>query len=454
MSYERDIRETMKNIIQSINPATGAVVGEVSVTTEDELQSIVAKSKKVEGWQGLDYKERVSKLKIAYQACESEATRLAKLLCEEMGKDIQRALGEVQGTIFGGPYIAESVAEALQAKSYGRTVKEYKPLGTVGIISPWNYPLAMANNLLIPALVAGNSVIWKPSEETPLVAQEFFDILVKNLPEGLLQIIHGDREQGRQLVESDIQMIAFTGSQATGRDIMSRAASNLKRLVMELGGNDPMIVMDDADLPSAARFAVASSFENAGQMCISTERIYVHESVERKFCDLVLQTVERYTVGPWDLSGVNIGPIVNEKQHQHIIHHLSDAVDKGAELLYGSVEQKPPYIQPVVLSGMVPEMLIEKEETFGPVICITSYSDIDEAINRANNSTYGLGATVFGGTEADKVADRLEAGMIGINQGIGGEGDSPWVGAKQSGFGFHGSPEGHRQFAQVRVVSR
>ena len=371
-----------------------------------------------------------------------------------MGKDIRRSISEVQGTIWGGPHIANASLEALRSRNEGGATIEYGPLGVALIISPWNYPLAMANNLIMPALMAGNSVIWKPSEETPLIAQAFFDIIHQGFPQDVLQIVHGDAEQGKKLVESDINVIGFTGSQAAGKDIMARASSSLKRLVMELGGNDPLIVMKDANIPAAARFAVASSFENSGQMCISTERIYVDESVAHEFEQQVVVIAEQYKVAPWNMDGANIGPIINKKQHAHIVEHIKDAIEKNCRILLGSSDYQAPFIMPTVLADMTPKMRIEQEETFGPVVCISSYADIEEAIDRANNTSYGLGAVVFGGTDAPEVAAQLEAGMIGVNQGVGGGGDVPWVGAKQSGFGFHGSPEGHRQFAQVRVVNR
>jgi len=215
-----------------------------------------------------------------------------------------------------------------------------------------------------------------------------------------------------------------------------------------------MIVLADADLEHAARFAVASSFENAGQMCTSTERIYVDESIADKFEQRVTEIAAKYTFGPWDQQGVNIGPIINARQHEKIVKHIRDAEAKGARMLLGGSEQPERYIKPTVISDVTPEMLLEKEETFGPVVAISRYSDVEAAIERANDTSYGLGAVVFGDKGAGKVSDRLEAGMIGVNSGVGGGGDAPWVGAKQSGFGFHGSADGHRQFAQVRVVNR
>jgi len=249
-------------------------------------------------------------------------------------------------------------------------------------------------------------------------------------------------------------MVAFTGSKAVGHDIMLRSAPTLKRLVMELGGNDPMIVMNNANVDNAAHFAVAASFENAGQMCTSIERIYVDSAIADRFEQRVAQIAQQYKTGPWHQARVNIGPIINEKQHQKIVAHIKDAETKGAKVLIGGSQQTKPYISPTVLTQMTADMLIEQEETFGPVVAISRYESVEDAIVRANDSDYGLGAVVFGGQGAEAVADQLEAGMVGINQSQGGGGNVPWVGAKQSGYGYHGSVEGHRQFCQIRVVSR
>ncbi|MBM9615083.1 aldehyde dehydrogenase [Desulfobulbus rhabdoformis] len=445
----------MATQLQSYDPSDQTLLGSVTLPSQEQITTQVASAHKAQSlWKQLSLEKRLEAIQKAYAAAEPEMERLAELLSREMGKDIRRATGEVHSTIYGGPYIAQEALQALQPVQRGRSTSQYTPFGVVAVISPWNYPLAMANNLIIPALMAGNTVLWKPSEETPLIAQEFFERIAPHFPMDVLQIIHGNGEQGRMLVESAVQLIAFTGSQQTGKDIMQRAAKDLKRLVMELGGNDPMIVMPDADLQAAARFAVGSSFENTGQMCISTERIYVEETVADTFEQLVVTHAANCRVGAWNLTGVNIGPVANRKQHAKVQAHIQDAVMKGATLLLGSEVQEPPFIHPTVIAGMQPDMLIEKEETFGPVICMSRYSDLDQAIERANDSSYGLGAVVFGNQGADQVAERLEAGMVGINQSVGGEGDSPWVGAKQSGFGFHGSVDGHRQFAQVKVVSR
>lgn len=445
----------MENRLASYDPGTGELIGDVTVTDVQGIKDIVAKAHEALGdWIKSGVDERVKVLQRAWSNLEPHMKELATLLAQEMGKDIGRATGEVNGTVHGGPYIAEEAAAALKTiDAGGGTRIEYRPLGVAAVISPWNYPLAMANNLIVPALVAGNTVVFKPSEETPLIAQKFIEYLNEILPENVLQIIHGDGDQGKALVESNVNIIAFTGSQAAGKDIMQRASGQLKRLVMELGGNDPMIVLDDANIESAARFAVAGSFENAGQMCTSTERIYVDEKIADGFEKRVVEIAAMYKIGPWDMPSVNIGPIINSAQHGKVVEHIRDAEKKGARVLLGGSQQPERYINPTVIADMTEEMLMEKEETFGPVVAMTRFTDIKEAVARANNSTYGLGAVVFGSKDAEAVADQMEAGMVGINQGVGG-GNAPWVGAKQSGFGFHGSPEGHRQFAQVRVVSR
>ena len=446
----------MSKSIQSFNPSNGELLGEVNNASRDEVVQTIRQSKAAQkAWRKLPINERVRTIIRAYQHLDQHADSFSELLAREMGKDIGRAIGEATGAIYMGQHYAEDAQRALNTRKLsGSTELQYRPLGVVGVISPWNYPVMMANNLIVPALVAGNTVILKPSEETPLIAQAFFGELQKHLPEGVLTILHGDRETGKALVEGDIQMIAFTGSKAAGQDIMVRAASKVKRLVMELGGKDPMIVMRDANLEQAARFAVAGSFENSGQMCTSIERIYVDERIADKFEQRVTEIANMYQIGPWDMPNVNIGPIINATQHGKIVEQLKDAQQKGATFLLGGIEQPDRYIRPTVITGMTPEMKLETEETFGPVVAITRYSNIDDAIERANASEYGLGAVVFGNQGANEVADELDAGMVGINQGQGGSGDAPWVGAKQSGLGYHGSVDGHRQFAQVKVVSK
>lgn len=439
--------------LESFDPSTGEVLGAVDRTPVEAVPGIVAAARRTQpGWARRPLVERVGLIEAGAARVANEAEALAELLAREMGKDLLRASAEVYGVTRGAPGIARQAAAALSPERRGSGVVEYRPLGVAAIISPWNYPLAMANNLIVPALVAGNAVVFKPSEETPLVAQRWVEALQEVLPEGVLSVVHGDGAQGRALVEAGVEIVGFTGSMAAGEDIMRRAAPHLSRLVMELGGNDPMIVTADASVHRAAQFAVASSFENAGQMCTATERIYVDEAIADAFEVEVVRVASRYRVGPWHERGVDIGPIINARQRSVILEHIQDAVDKGARVLLGPDRHPERYVAPTVLTGITPAMRMAQEETFGPVVAISRFADLDEAIRLANDSEYGLGAVVFGGAQAPGVAARLEAGMVGVNTSPGGGGDTPWVGARKSGFGFHGSPEGHRQFAQVRVT--
>jgi succinate-semialdehyde dehydrogenase/glutarate-semialdehyde dehydrogenase len=447
-------------ILNSIDPSNGEIVGSVTITHEAALKAMVECAAEAQlSWGQRQLHERSSLVQQAYAALENAEESMAMLISREMGKDTRRAGYEASGTLHGGRYLAAETAKAFASQRLaGNSEIQYRPVGTVAVISPWNYPLAMANNLIVPALVAGNSVILKPSEETPLVADMLVKILNETLPKGVFQIAHGGGEVGEALVKSNINMVAFTGSLQTGRNIMANAAPQLKRLVMELGGNDPMIVLEDADVLEAAQFAVASSFENAGQMCTSTERVYVDEKIAEQFEKAVVSIASQYKVGSWRDSRVNIGPLVNMKQHAKVVSHIQDALEQGATLLLGNKEfgdkkHLLPFIPPTVISNIKPSMKIESEETFGPVVAIDRFGFLDDAIKRANDSVYGLGAVVFGERDAKKVAQQLQAGMIGINQGVGAGGDAPWVGAKQSGFGFHGSIEGHRQFSQVTVIN-
>ena len=441
-------------VLVSYDPIENKALGQVPIASDKQIATLVKRAKLAQkNWATQSLIERQQQIVAAYKHLGTVQESLGLLISQEMGKDFRRASYEAGGAVQNAQYFCQEIAQSLQSEPLGNGSElQYRALGVVAVISPWNYPLAMANNLLLPALMAGNSVILKPSEETPLVADLFVKTLNEVLPDGLLQIAHGGADTGKALVSGDINMVAFTGSLAAGKHIMASAALSLKRLVMELGGNDPMIVMASADIDKAVQFAVASSFENAGQMCTSTERIYVDERIADEFEQKVVSLASRYQVGAWDKPGVNIGPIVNAKQHRKVIAHLKDAELKGARFLLGHADYQPPFIQPTVVAEITADMLLEQDETFGPVVAISRFNDIAEAIARANNSPYGLSASVFGGGGAAEAADKIEAGMVGINQGGGGVG--PWVGAKQSGFGFHGGAAGHRQFAQVRVLSK
>ena len=448
----------MNEFLESRNPVNQELVGKVLITNVKDINEIVEKSKVAQKkWKKIPIDERIQYLVKAAEQLIPEINRLSVLLSKEMGKDLNRSIGEVSGCAYDVSYRARDIKDAVKTQIFHssgmKTQMQYNPLGVCAVISPWNYPLAMAHWLIIPSLVAGNSVVFKPSEETPLIAQEYVDLFNKVLPKDLLQIIHGDEKQGKALVNSDVNLIAFTGSKDAGKDIMKNASSGLKRLTMELGGKDPLIVLKDANIDSAARFAVASSFENAGQMCTSTERIFVDSSIAEIFESKVIQHARNYKVGSWDEES-DIGPIINKKQRDMILSQIDDAVEKGAKIIFGEKQNKEGFILPTVLKNVSNDMKIFQDETFGPVVSISYFKTNEEAILKANDSEFGLGGVIYGKEGVEEIAEELEAGMLGINQGLGSAGDTPWVGSKQSGFGYHGSPDGHRQFTQVKVITQ
>lgn len=445
----------------SYNPANGDIVGEVNITPVESIAGIVKQAHSArKSWQSLSLQKRAALLKQAGEKLTEQADKLGELLSREMGKPLSQGRGEVA---FCGSWIqfkVDKMVEALQPQTYADDTTEstivFDPYGVAGVISPWNYPMSMPQWMVVASLMAGNTVILKPSEETPLIAQAYVDILNEFLPANVLQIIHGADEQGKALVQSDIQLISFTGSRNVGKHILSEAANNLKRVILELGGKDPLIVLPDADINAAAAFAVENGFENSGQMCVSVERIYVAEEIADEFEQQVATLAAKLKTGPWDDPDADMGPMINKRQRDHVITQIEQALSSGAQASCGGRDHPQGYVLPTVLVNVTDDMSIMKDETFGPVVAISRFTNIDDAIYRANDNPYGLGAAVFGKDEsrAWSVARQLESGMIGVNKSCFGAGDFMWIGAKDSGYGFHGSKEGHRQYAQRRLISK
>ena len=448
-------------MLSSFNPATGELVGSVSVTPASEVPVIVAAAHAAQrSWDSLGLMERASRIEGAGALFLERAEELGALLTAEMGKPLREAIGEVKSCGSGLAAELSSMADALEPEiledARTRTELVHVPFGVAAAITPWNFPISMCHWMVLPALMAGNAVVLKPSEETPLIAQAYVDVMNEVLPPGVLQIVHGDEKQGRALVEADVQLVAFTGSREAGAQIMASAAPRLKRILLELGGKDPLLVLDDADVAAAARHAARGSFRNAGQVCVSTERIYVHRSVADEFERLLVEQVPSFVVGNGVDPETVVGPMINEEQAEHVRRQVADALASGARVLAGGDMGEGTFVHPTVLAGLDHSMDIMRTETFGPIACVVRVDDAEQAIQLANDSNYALGAVVFGRDEerASRVAHRLHAGMTGINRGVGGASGSPWVGARESGYGYHGGKAGQRQFAQARIVSR
>jgi succinate-semialdehyde dehydrogenase/glutarate-semialdehyde dehydrogenase len=452
-----------RSSIESINPATGELVGSVTVATPDEVRAAVSRARAAQpAWEALSLDERVAKLLPAGPALLDRAEELGELLCREMGKPLAEATGEVRACAANWEAELREIADALKPQivedGSTRSTVYRDPLGVCAAITPWNFPMLMPHWLLLPALVAGNTVVFKPSEETPLIAQAYADALAACLPGDVLITVHGADEQGKALVAADVDLIVFTGSREVGKKIMAEAAGGLKRVLLELGGKDPLLVLDGADLDAAATFAARNAFRNAGQVCVSTERIYVSEALHDDFVEKLRAESAKLIVGDGMAKGTAIGPMINAGQRDHVLRQIDRAAKDGATVIVADGADTPSgegnFLRPTILTNVTHDMEVAMEESFGPIVTVTKTATDDQAISLANDTPYGLGAAVFGDPERARLAARrIKAGMVGINKGLGGASGTPWVGMKQSGIGFHSGPEGHRQFAQIRVVS-
>ena len=437
--------------LETFNPATGERLAELNITPSKEIQAMVGRAKKAQiTWAKKSNRDRADLIIKAYKEIKNRSKQMAEIIHKEMGKIHEEAANEVESSIKRIPRIAEDVVDALKSEETNdgvtRTISYWDPLGVCASITPWNFPMGMPQTLIIPSLIAGNTVLFKPSEEVPLVGIEYAQILNKTLPEDVLQVVIGTGDQGRELVESDVQLITFTGSQSTGKHILEQAAKEFKRVILELGGKDPLIILDDADLENAAEFAANNSFRNTGQVCVSTEKIFVMEGQKNEF---IQKFIKHAAI-------VQVGSMINHSQKEHVLRQIEDAVSKGAKILFGNPKDtNGNKINPVILMDVTPDMNIMVDETFGPVACIITVKNEDDAIKLSNLGHYALGGVVFSSNleHARNVARRLEAGMVGINRRVGGASGSPWVGAKRSGYGYHGSVSGYRQFTQLRIVS-
>jgi acyl-CoA reductase-like NAD-dependent aldehyde dehydrogenase len=450
----------MSEELVSWDPATGAEVGRVPVASPEAVQAAVQRARAAQpGWEAHSLEERRAVLQRVADRLVPKIETMGQLLTREQGKPLKEGVGEARTCAKGMRGLLDELVEALAPDEirdgHTLTVRRRDPYGVAAVITPWNFPIMMPHQLVVAALMAGNAVVVKPSELTPVVAQAWLDAFVAELPEGVLQVVHGADATGKALVASEVDLIAFTGSREVGAKILTAAAGSLKRVILELGGKDPLVVLRDADLDAAARFAVRNSYRNAGQVCVSTERIYVDQAVAEAFEERFVALARGLKVGPGTEEGVDVGPMVSPEQKAKVLQQVAEAKAAGARVLLDGGEGQGNFLPPLALADLTHEHRIMRDETFGPVACLQRFADDDEAVALANDTPFGLGAAVFGEPEhAATVAGRLRAGMIGVNRGCGGASGSPWVGANQSGYGFHSGLEGHRQFAQVRIVSR
>lgn len=451
--------ETMKDR----DPATGELIAEIPVSTEAEVEAAVARARAAsEEWAAVPFDVRAELLLAAGERFDARTEEIAQLVTREMGKTIASARGEASGRAKAIQSAIDTARRALAVEdvSEGEAITHVvrDPLGVVAAITPWNYPVGMPFSLLLPALLTGNAVVFKPSEHVPLVGAVLAETLGGDLPDGVLQLVQGAGATGASLVAADVDMVAFVGSRATGKHIMRSAGDGLKRLVLELGGKDPLVVFADADLAAAARCAVTHSLRNTGQVCCAIERVYVAESVREEFERLVLEQAAKWNCGNGFDEGTRMGPMVDADQRDTVHAQVVDAIAHGARLLLGgAVVDGPGSFYPATVLADVPDdAQMASEETFGPVVSLSAFSGSDDdAVRLANATPYGLGANVYTSDleRGERVARRIRSGQVGVNRYLAGSSRAPWVGARQSGFGFLGGVEGFRQFTVPKSIS-
>ena len=462
------------NQIEVENPATGRVVASVDVVPPDAIPEVVARARAAQpGWEALGFEGRAEVFKRAQRWMVENSDRVIRTLVSETGKAWEEAqlaeLPYVMGSFQfwaknAQRFLAEEKVKSASPFVKGRKLRvRYEPVGVVGVIGPWNYPLINGFGDAIPAMAAGNAVVVKPSSVTPLSAMLMGEMLRQcGLPDGVYQVAPGSGETGSALID-EVDFVMFTGSTATGKKVMERAAQTLTPVSLELGGKDPMIVCADADLARAANAAVHYSMQNAGQTCISTERVYVEEPIYDEFVSLVTEKVRGLRQGaPGEAGSIDVGAVIHPPQSDILEAHVKDAVEKGARVLAGGKrrDENGHYYEPTVLVDVDHGMDCMREETFGPTLPIMKVADSEEALRLSNDSPYGLQASVWTKDVAkgERLARRIEAGAVTVNDAqinyVALE--LPMGGWKSSGLGSRHGADGIRKYTkkQALVVTR
>jgi len=448
--------------LEVLNPATEQVVGRVPSCGKEELDSAVAAARRAfTQWQKTTAEERQQVVQGIAAAIKENADELYRLLTSEQGKPHAQAQQEIYGA--AGLAAAQSTLtldDVINQDDDTRLSRTRRvPVGVVGGIVPWNFPIMMAIQKIVPALVAGCTIVLKPSPFTPLTTLRVAELIKDVVPAGTVNIITGEDTLGPLITEHpDIDKITFTGSTATGKKIMEGASGDLKRITLELGGNDASIVLPDADVQKVAEQLFWSSFSNAGQVCIAAKRIYIHEDIYDDLSKAIADYAKTVVVGDGSQQGTGVGPIQNKKQYERVLDLIQDAKDNGYKFLTGG--DKDPsgtgYYVPITILDNPPEdARIVAEEQFGPVMPLMKFASVDEVIERANNSEYGLAGAVWT-KDTDKgveIAEQLETGTVWINEFMQLSPFAPFGGHKQSGFGAEYGIDGLKEFTYPQVIT-
>ncbi|MDQ3404621.1 MAG: aldehyde dehydrogenase family protein [Actinomycetota bacterium] len=449
----------------SLNPATDEVVGTHPIHTKEQVQAAVARARAAAAWWAdLGFAGRAGRLRAWKSIVNAKAAELADVVHRETGKPPGDAMLEIILAIDHTEWAAKNARKVLgpHRRSPGLLMAnqaatvEYQPLGVVGVIGPWNYPVFTPMGSIAYALAAGNAVVFKPSEYTPGVGQWLADSFAEAVPEHpVFQVITGFGETGAALCRANVGKIAFTGSTNTGKKIMAACSETLTPVLIEAGGKDALLVDADADLEAAADAAVWGGISNAGQTCIGIERVYVHERVYDAFVSKVVAKTKAVRAGFDD--DADIGPITMPSQLDIIRRHITGALAKGARALVGGADAVGDrYVQPTILVDVPEDAAAVTEETFGPTLTIAKVRDMDEAVDKANATVYGLGGSVFSRGRGMELARRLRSGMVSVNSVIAfvGVPSLPFGGVGDSGFGRIHGPEGLREFGRPKAITR
>ena len=442
------------------NPATADVFAQAPNCTKEELDAAIAAARAaLPAWRKTPIETRREVMQAIAGTIAQHGEELARLLTREQGKPFEHAMGDVLG---GAHWFVETskmdIPEVVSQDDEERyAVTRYEPIGVVAAIVPWNFPILLAAFKLAPALLAGNTIVLKPAPTTPLTTLRLGELIRDIVPAGVLNVISGDDRLGPWLTgASGIDKISFTGSTQTGRKVMEGASKDLKKVTLELGGNDAAIVMPDVNVEAVAQQLFWAAFQNTGQICIATKRMYVHRDIYEPLKTALVEYAKTVKVGDGSQQGTQIGPIQNKAQYQRVLDLIRDAKEKGYKFLIGGeASEAPGYFVPVTILDNPPEdARIVQEEQFGPVLPLMPFDDLDEVVNRANDTIYGLGASVWSAdiARAQEIADRLEAGTVWINETQHLSPHAVFGGAKQSGIGGEGGEHGLLEFCQPKTV--
>jgi len=447
------------------NPATGETLGSVpDMGTAETRRAIEAAERAWPAWREKTAKERAGILRKWFDLMMANQEDLAQLLTAEQGKPLAEARGEIA---YGASFIEWFAEEGKRA--YGDVIPTHQadkrilvikqPIGVSAMITPWNFPNAMITRKAGPALAAGCTVVLKPAEQTPFSALAMAELAERaGIPKGVLNVVTGDAATiGKELCANPaVRKLSFTGSTEVGRILMRQSADTIKKLSLELGGNAPFIVFDDADLDAAVEGALASKYRNAGQTCVCANRIYVQDGVYDKFATKLTEKVKGFKVGAGTEKGVVIGPLIDTQGIKKVEAHVADALSKGAKIKLGGKphEKGGLFFQPTVLTDVTPDMIVSFEETFGPVAPLIRFKTEDEVIKLANNTEFGLSGYFYSRDIGRiwRVAERMETGIVGANVGIISTEVAPFGGVKQSGLGREGAKYGLDEYLEVKYI--